>query len=551
MILADLLKIPFLLESKVICGFQGLGRTVCSVNMMDAPDIIDFVKPDELLITTAYALKDHPEELVALIPELSAAGCVGLGIKKRFWSSIPQEAIAVANEVGFPLIELPLNVSLGDLINQAIDAILDKHTDTLRNALQSHRQFSSLILKGQGIPEIVRDLAVLLDSPAILLDQRMNLISASPHFRERAYQELLPQIRELASQLPNEERTSVCCLKDSAPDGLGYIAAHPIMTYQPQGFLLTLQQSVELQQLPVMIMEQAANVISFELLKKQAVKERSRRYKNDLFTDIVNGFMTSEQELIHRGKRYGLAEKLPSLCIVIRQDDDLTRRESTLPSSVEQQLSKREELYEILKDAFQSRGHSFVLFNNKDQFVLILSISGGKTAPVHAERMLREQLTEIGDNLYHQENISVSFGVGNPIDRLTDIPVTYKEAVEAWDTAHSSKKRRFVQFYHVKKLTDLLRMLPVEELKKYYDDTFKELNRLDEKERRELMRTLIAYHDNNCQIAETAKQLFVHRNTVVYRLEKCEQLTGRKIRNTSDNLRFKVAYLMEQLIDAD
>ncbi|MFD1772594.1 PucR family transcriptional regulator [Paenibacillus rhizophilus] len=549
--LAELLKIPFLLESKVICGFQGLNRVVRSVNMMDAPDIIDFVKPDELLITTAYALKDSPEELVALIPELSAAGCVGLGIKKRFWSAIPQEAIAVANEVGFPLIELPLNVSLGDLINQAIDSILDKHADTLRNALKSHRQFSSLILKGQGIPEIVRDLAELLDSPVILLDQRMNLISASSHFREQAYQDLLPQIRESASQLPDEERTSVSFFTDTAPEALNYIAAHPIMTYQPQGFLLTLQHSAELQPLPVMIMEQAANVISFELLKKQAVKERSRRYKNDLFTDIVNGFMTSEQELIHRGKRYGLSENLPSLCIVIKQDDDLSRRGPALPLSEEQQLSKREELYEVLKDAFRSRGHSFVLFSNKDQFVLILSVSKDKTAPVDTERMLREQLIEICDDLYDREGISLSFGVGNPVDRLTDLPVTYKEAVEAWETAHSSKKRRFVQFYHVKKLTDLLRMLPVEELKKYYNETFKELNRLDEKERQDLMRTLVAYHDNNCQIAETAKQLFVHRNTVVYRLEKCEQLTGRKIRNTSDNLRFKVAYLMEQLIDAD
>lgn len=132
--------------------------------------------------------------------------------------------------------------------------------------------------------------------------------------------------------------------------------------------------------------------------------------------------MTSEQELIHRGKRYGLSENLPSLCIVIKQDDDLSRRGPLSRFLRSSNCPKREEMYEVLKEAFRSRGHSFVLFSNKDQFVLILSISIDKTAPVDAERMLREQLTEISDDLYHREGLSLSFGVGNPIDRMTDLP---------------------------------------------------------------------------------------------------------------------------------
>ncbi|UUZ81999.1 PucR family transcriptional regulator ligand-binding domain-containing protein [Paenibacillus sp. P26] len=114
MLLADLLKTPCYSKAKIVSGEQGLSRKVHSVNMMDAPDIIDFLKPQEPLLTTAYVIKDRPEELESLVSQMAKVGCAGLAIKtKRFLAEIPRQVADLSNRLNFPIIELPLDLSLG------------------------------------------------------------------------------------------------------------------------------------------------------------------------------------------------------------------------------------------------------------------------------------------------------------------------------------------------------------------------------------------------------------------------------------------------------
>ncbi|UUZ91857.1 helix-turn-helix domain-containing protein [Paenibacillus sp. P25] len=211
-------------------------------------------------------------------------------------------------------------------------------------------------------------------------------------------------------------------------------------------------------------------------------------------------------------------------------------------------FSEREDLYRSLKKELTDSGWPFVIFTKNDLFVFLLgSNANGSSAPAMNPR-LAEGLSRITEKIHAQTGLAISFGVGNPVEKLLDLPVSYKEALDALQTGYHSNKQRFVQFYHIKEITDLLRMVPAEELRKFYTGTFKELYTLEEKERKELIKTLMTFYENHCQIAETAKQLYVHRNTVIYRLEKCVQLTGRNLRSSSDSLRFRIANLIEPLL---
>ncbi|WP_238554481.1 PucR family transcriptional regulator ligand-binding domain-containing protein [Geomicrobium sp. JCM 19038] len=90
--LGHILQLPIFQEADVISGSSGLWRNVENVNMMDAPDIADYLKQDELLITTAYHFKEDPTSLKQLIEKMARRGCAGLGIKtKRFLASIPED----------------------------------------------------------------------------------------------------------------------------------------------------------------------------------------------------------------------------------------------------------------------------------------------------------------------------------------------------------------------------------------------------------------------------------------------------------------------------
>ncbi|XEC93196.1 PucR family transcriptional regulator [Paenibacillus tarimensis] len=545
----DLMNTPIFSKSRIVAGKAGINRSVHSVNMMDAPDIIDFLKPQELLLTTAYAIKDHPCALKKLVLNMAEVGCAGLAIKtKRFLSEIPPNVLDAADELDFPIIELPLDYSLGEILNRSLSYILEKRTDELRYALETHRQLSKIVMKGKSFPEITEALSQLVGCPILLLDQKHQILAASPHFEDQHYESNIPGLQAVFRSLPESRAAISLCLLESLKIPHRNIVVYPIYTYQLQGYLVSFIDETPITNMPALAMEQAANVIGFEIMKKQAVKERSRRYKNEFFSDLVDGFVTSEQEVVNRGKSYGLTGLTASLCIVAKRDPFSGTAGFGSEFLDNRRFSEREDLYHLIKKELQASGLPYVIFTKNDSFVLLIAVDRDLMFIHETEKELTELLKKIIEKLYTDTGIPFSFGAGNPVKNLLDTAVSYKEALDALQAGYRLKKRMFVQFYRAKELTDLLRMVPIEELKQFYEGTFHDLTRTEAKERTDLIKTLWAFYENNCQIAETAKQLFIHRNTVTYRLEKCEQLTGRDLRDSGQSLRFRIAFLIEPML---
>src|SRR5919204_5432633 len=80
---AEILQLPEFADVKVVAGHGGLARRIRNVNVMEVPDILAWVKPAELLLTTGYPLRDVPDGLPALLAGLDRAGVAALGVKLR------------------------------------------------------------------------------------------------------------------------------------------------------------------------------------------------------------------------------------------------------------------------------------------------------------------------------------------------------------------------------------------------------------------------------------------------------------------------------------
>jgi purine catabolism regulator len=74
--------------------------------------VLPYVRPDELLVTTGYALRENPDQLGALVRELHRRGVAALGVKLgRYLDEMPRSAVEAADELGFPLVALPASTS--------------------------------------------------------------------------------------------------------------------------------------------------------------------------------------------------------------------------------------------------------------------------------------------------------------------------------------------------------------------------------------------------------------------------------------------------------
>lgn len=541
--MAEVMHMPLLKHAKIAAGQLGMNRSVASVNMMDAPDIIHYLKPNELLLTTAYAIKESPNDLLELVRQMADKQCAGLGIKtKRFISEIPASVLQLADELNFPIVEIPLDSPLGELTTQILSYILEKRTDELRYALETHQAFSRIVMEGKGMTGVMNSLSTLIQHPVLLIDHwgQVTVQSRSPH-------PISPQKKKTLSDLSKSIRTTgaryFSLLADQEP-----VSAFPIEIYrQRQGFILVLGTMLD-DPFSVLAVEQAANVARFEFMKQYALEESSRRIKNEFFADFLDEQITSDEEIINRGKYYGLQKRQAYKCIVAGIDDSTEIYSKKFVDREDSFNQFKDQIYEYLDDRFTRLKKPYILFTKAHQFVMLLPVEDAHAEPESEEQDWNGILRSIQDRLYEDLEVSLSFGVGNYAEQLTDIPACFHKALESLRSGYESRKKRFIQSYRVKELAELLRMIPHKNLKQFYDNTLKGLADSNDREDMNLIQTIAVYMENNCLISETAKQLYIHRNTVSYRLNKCEEILGRSLKDPNEVLKLRVALMVRTLL---
>lgn len=551
MLLEQLLSNAVFAKAKVIAGHGGLQRTVQTVNIMDAPDIIRFLRPEELLLTNGYFMKEQAGMLLELMRSMDALKCSGLAVKtQRFGLEIPEEVLAEADRLHFPIIEISsVELSLGEMLQRSTSVILDNKSDELQYALTIHKRFSSMIMKGNGIREIIDVLAQLLRSPVLLLNGKLQAADRSQHFKQPGMQPLIAAAEAVLEGVPPRAAAAQLCLLDPALSEYRHLELYPIHTYRHEGYLIAFQSEQTASNQYGLTLEQASNVIGMEMTKRQAVKERSQRYKNEFFSDLLGGHIGSEQEALHRGRKYGLTPQGTWLLIAARKDEPGGSAAGSGPKAAlpeERSISERDVQYDLIKRHFSTLGADFVMFTKNDLFGMLLFIKEKEWD----ETAFLKRLGAVAELLHEKSRLSLSFGVGNPVTNVLDIGLSYTEAVKALQIGYQLKKTRFVQSYQSKDINFLFRMIPNDELRQFYEETFRCFAGIEEGERKELLRTLSVYYETQCQLVETSKQLFVHRNTVIYRLDKCEKLTGLKLKEPAESLRFRVAFAVERLLQA-
>ena len=121
----DLLLLNSLEGIERLAGNSAMGNIISNMNVMEVPDVADWVQKDEFLMTTGYQYRDDVTQFLALIPRLKEQNVAALGIKPgRYIDEIPQNVIDCCNEYGLPLLKLPIQTSFSLVIREAMEKIL-------------------------------------------------------------------------------------------------------------------------------------------------------------------------------------------------------------------------------------------------------------------------------------------------------------------------------------------------------------------------------------------------------------------------------------------
>lgn len=204
---------------------------------------------------------------------------------------------------------------------------------------------------------------------------------------------------------------------------------------------------------------------------------------------------------------------------------------------VEATGEKASMVMELLKGMFSSQTGDYVTAVDENSVILIKRVDAeatGKDLETVAETIVDMASTEI--------MVSVRVSLGTMVHELKDLSKSYKEAKMAMDVGKIFYAEKSVAAYHSLGIGRLIYQLPVNLCKIFIEEIFGDNipTELDD----ETLNTLNKFFENNLNVSETARQLYVHRNTLVYRIERIQESTGLNLRTFDDALTFKIALMV-------
>ena len=196
---------------------------------------------------------------------------------------------------------------------------------------------------------------------------------------------------------------------------------------------------------------------------------------------------------------------------------------------------------DVLTGMFPDKMQDFVLSVNETDVAIIKQISGTVTA-----EDLEKIAVSVEDTLKNELRIKTIIGIGTVAEHLRELADSYKEAQTAIEVGKVFDTEKSVMHYENLGIGRLIYQLPTTLCEIFLREVFKK-NSLDSLDQETLF-TINKFFENSLNVSETSRKLFVHRNTLVYRLEKIRKLTGLDLRQFDHAIVFRVALMVRQYL---
>ena len=197
--------------------------------------------------------------------------------------------------------------------------------------------------------------------------------------------------------------------------------------------------------------------------------------------------------------------------------------------------------FEMLQNMFPDKSKDYVISVGEQDVVLVKDIKSGID-----RREIEKMAVNIVNTLNTEFYAKVAIGISTVVDNIKDLARAYKEAQVALDVGKVFETEKNIISYENLGIGRLIYQLPTTMCEMFLQEVFKKgsLDSLD----RETLMTIQSFFENNLNVSETSRKLFVHRNTLVYRLEKIRKLTGLDLREFEHAITFKVALMVQKYL---
>jgi purine catabolism regulator len=524
----EIMTLDIFQNATVLCGHAGLSNYISKVNVMEVPDIINWIKPGEFLLTTAYSIKDDIYKLNELIPTMKDIGVSGLGIKvKRYVDALPDSIIETANKHDFPIISIPIDVSFGDIISSVLTSVVNRQMGLLVEIDAFNTRLKEIMLKGGEITEIASMIKEVVHAPVAIVEEIFKDYVLSTDDYSESLTKILETFvfKEVGKIKLSIGKSGIERLIDSV-DGKDVIRLMiPIYSDGVSyGYVIIWDMDDSISDTTLMMIEAATSLIALNSSKKLSIYENENKHKIDFIEELLSDQELQQKRAVEKASYFdfNINHNYGILLVALDKAYSEVVRTPNNTMMLKQLNSKLISVVERLHRFYKGE----MIYGNKSDRVVFLVGFDHTMSQVE----MKQAMVKLGQDLHdfaRLENIhnKISIGLGRVYD---DYRVLYKSYREAQQSIHKlSLGQASDQILHFDEL-GIYRILSNKEIypeiQQFFVEVLGDIVAYDRDKDAELLKTLKMYYLHGCNLKKVSEEMYTHYNTIIYRMQRIKEI---------------------------
>jgi DNA-binding PucR family transcriptional regulator len=488
------------------------------VHITELLDPTPWLSGGELLLTTGIQLSSAAEQR-GFARRLAEHQLAGLGFGTGFdHARIPQPLLDEADELGFPVFEVPYELPFIAITEKAFARLVNEQFEVLQRGIAIHKRLERLVLEERGLDEVVRALAIAIGGAVLVLDARSEVLAAHA-FRRQFPVPALEAVQGQISARGREHAATVGFAPDH-PEVSGRALALPVATRgrgAPQAWLVAARDAGGLGDFERLILQQAVTVVALELMRQRVMRDTERRLAGDVLAQALTGRLDPD-ELERRLRPFGVGAE--AAVLVFGLDD---------PGAGAPVL-----------DRFMADAGVGALVATRERLLCAVVDASDLDPTGLAGRARKALAVELGE-------VRAAASRPAPTGALRRTFHEARCALEATTLVNGSAPE-VASHRDLGAFQLLLSLQDEDALRAYCDSVLGPLEDGEGGYGGELLRSLEAFIEQNGQWERAARQLYCHRHTLRYRIRRVEELTGRDLSRARDRIEFWLALRGRELV---
>lgn len=539
--LSDLLRLALPMGTVAATGLAYEKNVVSWLVIVTAwSELPQIVQANDLAVIPRALHNSTNEEHLTSLNELSVSAVL-------VFQPLEPALMTFAHKMGLSILILPKDVDWRMVQRDITVALLDQQGQMREWAMQLFRQLSELSREDQGLTAMTKLMSTLTGKIVVVQDKRLDIRAITFPAGNTIPEKPLRAVLRQRDNMPTILRNRKAAARAAQPDELGqshwqYLLPQHILPIEnvarivapivsgdrARGYVSVIGSAGQIDPFDTLVAEQGAAACALEMAKAKAISEAQKALRGDFLEGLLSGSLPDREiERLERRLDHNTSQPHAVLAISIAGDNfSLRRLETTLNWLLSSH--KRSALVHIY-----SEQHVTIF--------LALGKSGDGEVAVELDRRLRQHVQEA------YPTVTIFTGLSTPAGSLSEWPTRHEQASKAMKLGQRLNLNRLVDYQSlgVYQLLSQIEHLP--DVQQFCEQSIGPLVDYDERHNSSLVQTIAAYFNHHANVSQTAESLFVHRNTLLYRLDRIQALTELDLNQPDMRLALQLALKLWQL----